>query len=59
MLIEVVHKLTPSKKLRKNMLQRNVDVGRRTNHNMAPVPSHQQNTANKQAPKGVDINSNI
>ena len=59
MLIDAVHRLKPSKKLRKNMLHRNVYVGKRTNHKMAPVPSHQQNTANKQAPVVVDKNSII
>ena len=53
----LIHKLKPSKKLKKNMLQRNVEVGNRTNHKMAPVPSHQQNTANTQAPSVVDKKS--
>jgi hypothetical protein len=51
MLMEAVHNPKPSKKLKPHMLQRKLAGGSRTNHKMAPVPSHQLSKANKAAPK--------
>lgn len=58
MLMAVVHKLKPNKKLKPNMLQRKLLAGNRTNHKIAPVPNHQLNTANKLAPK-VEVRKSI
>jgi hypothetical protein len=51
MLIEAVHNPKPSKKLKPHMLQRKLVGGSRTNHKIAPVPSHQLSKANMAAPK--------
>jgi hypothetical protein len=49
--MEAVHSPKPNKKLKPHMLQRKLPVGSRTNHKMAPVPSHQLSKANMAAPK--------